>query len=225
MLESSVVIAAIICLLIVSMVLNRASFYVINNACSNFQKTLLSREYETLKSGDIILFAPIIHNFTNSMITQNLFSHIGLLVNDPVKGMCISETNGKTRLKQSAGAHLFKLLARLKNYDGCFYLMRLNKPLDKEREQLLITVSNSVEDHPYPSLKEGLMYLMGKSFEARHCFMHVCMLLEKIRLLPDGYKYDFISSAELSSFYKIELPDGYKYNFPIQMLYDLPDNL
>lgn len=224
-LESAIIIAAIICLLITSIVLNRGSYYVINNACSKFQRTLLTTEYETLKSGDIILFAPIIHNFTNSFITQNLFSHIAMIVNDPIKGLCLSETNGRTRIKKSAGAHLFKFLARLKNYDGSFYLMRLNKPLDKEREELLIKTANEVIDHPYPGFKEGSLYLMGGSFDQRHCFMHTSYLLEKINLLPDGFNNDFINSTEITSIYKKELPDEYSYSFPIQLVYDIPDEL
>jgi hypothetical protein len=223
--ESAVTIAAIICLLIVSIILNRGSYYVINNACSKFQKVLLTDEYKSLKSGDIILFAPILHNFTNSIITQNLFAHIAIVVNDPVKGLCVSETNGQTRIKKSAGAHIFKLLARLKNYDGCFYLMRLNKPLDKQREELLIKTANEVIDHSYPGFKEGVLYLMGGSFEARHCFMHVAFLLEKIKLLPEGFKPDFITSSELSSFYKQQLPDDYRFEFPVQLIYDIPDGL
>lgn len=225
MLEGSIIIATIICLLITAIILNRASYYVINNACSNFKKKLLSSEYETLKSGDIILFAPILHNFTNSLITGNLFSHIGMIVNDPEKGICISETNGKTRIKKSAGAHIFKLLARLKNYDGSFYLLRLNKPLDKDREELLIETANNVTDHVYPGFKSGLKYLIGLNDPARHCFQHVAYLLKKINLLPEDFKPDFISSAQIPSFYKHELPDDYRYEFPVQLLYDLPDEL
>lgn len=225
MLEGSIIIAAIICLLITAIILNRASYYTINNAGSKFKKKLLSKEYETLKSGDIILFAPILHNFTNSLITGNLFSHIGVIINDPKKGICISETNGANRIKRSAGAHVFKLLARLKNYDGSFYLMRLNKPLDKQREDLLIETANSATGHVYPGLKAGLKYLLGMNDESRHCFQHTAFLLEKINLLPKDFKPDFISSAQISSFYKIELPDKYMYQFPVQLLHDLPDDL
>lgn len=220
-----IIIAAIVCLLITAIILLRASWYVINNACSKFQKTLLSKEYETLKSGDIILFAPVLHNFTNSLITQNLFSHIGMLVDYPGMGLCITESNGSTKLKKSGGAHVFKLLARLKNYDGCFYLMRLNKTLDKDREKTLIETSNTVVDHPYPNFKTKFLSLIGISDITRHCFQHTGMLLEKCKLLPEELEVGFISSADISSIYKYKLPDGYSYDFPVQIIYDIPDNL
>lgn len=217
---SAAIIIATICLLLISIILLRASYYLINNACSKFQKTLLSEEYKSLKSGDIILFAPILHNFTNSLLTMNLFSHIGMIVNDPELGICISETNGSNRIKKSGGAEIFPFLARLKNYEGCFYLMRLNMQLDEKREEILLKSVKEIIDWPYPSFKTKLLSLIGCVDNTRHCFQHTGWLLKQIGLLPPEIELGFTSSGDISSIYKFELPDGYKYHFPVQLVHN-----
>ena len=232
--RSAIILAAIICLIIVAIGLNRASTYVIKNACSKFKKTLLSKEYDTLKSGDIILFTPSLHNFTNSLLTGCYFSHIGMVVKSENggkgprsddEGLYMSETNGITAIKTTGGAAFFPLLSRLKYYDGGHFLMRLNKPLDQERKNKLLKLSKEVLDHPYPSLKTKVLSAVGLSNDnTRHCFQHVGFLLQQMNLLPPEIDLGIFSSANISTIFRYKLNNGYQYEYPVQMVYDLPDD-
>jgi hypothetical protein len=218
--------AAIICLLSISIVLLRGSKYLIKNAGSKFNRILLSREYFGLKPGDILLFTSNVHNFTNSFLTMNFFSHVGILTkngdnNDGDDSLYISETNGPIRINRKGGAYIFPLLFRLKHYDGNIYLMRLNKELDKDRLAILQDETKQVIGHPYPSLKTKALSSLGISDNSRHCFQHVGHILKKLNLIPENTDLGLVSSTDLSSLYEVPLEDGYKYSYPEQLVYDI----
>lgn len=220
-----IIIAAIICLIIISIILLRGSKYLIKNAGSKFPKSTISREYFGLKSGDILLFTSNVHNFTNSFLTMNFFSHIGIVVENPSNPgsdeLFISETNGPIRINRKGGAFIFPLLYRLKHYDGNIYLMRLNKPLSREKIDKLFNISNEIIGWPYPSLKSKALSMIGISDKSRHCFQHVGHLLTEIGLVPKNINLGLVSSTDISSIYGIKLMDGYEYKYPIQLSYDI----
>ena len=133
--------------------------------------------------------------------------------------------NRKEGWRTNYGSDILPLLVRIKYYPGDSFLMKLNKPLDAEREELLIKYAH--EQCPYPTILQGLSIIIEQNFgeqktHARHCFQHVGYLLDKINItnnISDNGIYSICK--KIANIYQEKLNDDYQYNIPIKILYDI----
>jgi hypothetical protein len=122
------------------------------------KRAKISDLYEDLKTGDIILFASLVHNPTNSMVTGTFFSHSAIVVRREGR-MYLSETGPGNYVDipgaaaKGPGACLSPLLARLRYYTGKCYVMRLSRELDRDREESVQRAVDSTlaSEYPYPT--------------------------------------------------------------------------
>lgn len=194
-----------------------------------FKRCFLSKTYDNLKAGDVILFAATRHGFHNSILMQSLFSHVGMIVE--INGqLFLSECTWRDELlpkiPMQDGSNLLPILTRISNYSGQVFLMRLSKPLDEKRKERLAEAA--LENTPYPSQKELLLGLfMGIRPEgSRHCFQHVAYLLDALKIsedkfLDNGFMEVCQSVSELD---ETPLIDGYAYEKPLLLVYDFDDS-
>jgi hypothetical protein len=214
----------------------------------------MSDIYDELKSGDIILYKCNTLSLSSVFLTHVYFSHIGIVIKNNIyvletkNNLFISETNPSYEYlpreykekkmygleplsnkregwKTNYGSDILPLLVRIKYYPGDSFLMKLNKPLDAEREELLIKYAH--EQCPYPTFLQGLSIIIEQNFgqqitNARHCFQHVGYLLDKMNItnnISDNGIYSICK--KIANIYKEKLNDGYQYNTPIKILYDV----
>lgn len=202
------------------------------------ERARLSTVFPTLKSGDILLFIAHTHGLTNSLGTNDLFTHCGMVVRTGDR-LLVSEATVDTLMPdpQSDGeiaipehATLTPLLARLKHYAGATYLMRLSRRLDAGREAILL--ERTREELPYPTMKYMLLALVGvqRHWRARHCMQHVAWLLDEMAMTPLPLREEgrslldsgfFGSSRAVSTLPGEDLGDGYSYAPPVEILYDI----
>lgn len=208
--------------------------------CQRYERIKLSEAYGALKTGDVILFVATTHGFTNSLLTMDVFSHVGLVVEDtdnPGHFFVSESTLGceimpdpkdpGRELMSEAGASLTPLLTRLKYYSGQYCLMSLNQPLPQDRKRKLEKLAKNVRGHPYPGFWEILRGLYGFKINSRHCYLHVGWLLDQVGLSPTTgatlYNSGFLgSSRRISNLAGTPLGDGgeYCYHKPRLVLYD-----
>ncbi|GFR91566.1 hypothetical protein ElyMa_002595900 [Elysia marginata] len=158
------------------------------------EKVRMLDRYATLKSGDIILFIRHTHGFTNSLFTNDLYSHGGMVVE--VDGeLFISEatvdslpntTTGEEEALPSS-SQINPLLHRLRNYPGALFLMPLKYPLTPKQEKILR--DRVLVETPYPSAVHMLkaMFRIPVCAQARHCMQHLAWLLDEVGLTPTRY--------------------------------------
>ena len=236
-------IALIICIIIIFILffgICRISKYI--DTYTNFRipsHINISEIYDDLKSGDIILFASTIINLSNILLSHIFYTHIGILIriNDI---MYISETNpaiefmpknGKStyntsydEIRTNNGADILPLLPKLKFFTGDYFIMQLSRPLNQNREELLIQTAKDLfnDNYPYPTLFQGLVAIMGKKIKARHCMLHVAHILDKLQLTLDYEQSGFLSICKkITELSNIKLNDNYYYNNITQILYDI----
>ena len=167
------------------------------------------------------------------------YTHIGILIriNDI---MYISETNpaiefmpknGKStyntsydEIRTNNGADILPLLPKLKFFTGDYFIMQLSRPLNQNREELLIQTAKDLfnDNYPYPTLFQGLVAIMGKKIKARHCMLHVAHILDKLQLTLDYEQSGCLSICKkITELSNIKLNDNYYYNNITQILYDI----
>jgi hypothetical protein len=172
---------------------------------ARFPRARLSDLFTHLKTGDILLFVPFAHGFYNSMLTDDLFSHAAMIVSRD-GSLYTSEATEGAELGSAGharpGADLVPLLARLKNYSGTAYVMRLNKSLPQ-------TVADKIngmagETHPYPTLMQ---------------------IVKGAGIVDASFQPGFLNSKAITEIadagIKKPLLNGYSYLPPLQILYDL----
>lgn len=210
--------------------------------CQRYERIKLSEAYDSLKTGDLILFVATTHGFTNSFLTMDVFSHVGLVVEDAnnTGHFLLSEStlgcelmpdpdNPSRELMSDPGASLAPLLARLKFYSGQYCLMSLSEPLPPDRKRKLEQLVKTVRGFPYPGLWDMLRGLCGFKVASRHCYLHVGWLLDQVGLSPAAggslYGSGFLdSSRRISNLAGTALGGGehcYYYHEPRFVLYDL----
>jgi len=184
----------------------------------------ISNIYDELKNGDIILFKSNTIFYVNIFLTNTYYTHIGMVVKK--NGILyISETNAGDVLytpncKTKNCSELLPLLIRIKYYPGDAFLMKLNKPLTSEKEELLLKYSN--EKIPYPTSFQAFINYFTRNNNIRHCFQHVGNLLDKIGITTNIMKNNIINICPaVENIYTKKINDGYQYNTPIKILYDL----
>ena len=196
----AILLAAIIVLVIIMFVvfvclgLVRAADYYRETRALHFPKVLASEVLPSLKTGDIILFVASTHDFTNSTLTQSLFSHGGMVVCEQTGelGEAASISSGNTKcLSEStlysaaatgheplqSGANTTPLKERLQGYSGTVYCMRRRRPLNSA-QCAAVQAAAARRDCPYPNSMQILYGLAGFRCYARHCFQHVGFLLD-----------------------------------------------
>lgn len=186
----------------------------------------LSSVLNTLKSGDIILFSLKKLAFTNVLLAPYIyFTHCGIIIKKDNK-LYITETNPKgelipyldSQIKKKIGCtDIMPLYQRIKYYPGDCFLMRLNKPLDVKREQILI--NTTYEKYPYPTIVQIIRNYFTKKNTPRHCFQHVGFLLDKMGITNNISNYDSLFICKKIAYLCGQpLNDGYKYIEPIKIV-------
>lgn len=199
----------------------------------------LSDIYDHLKTGDIILFVSAVHTSSNSILTQTFHSHAGMLMREGDL-MYISEAHLGGIIMPDAsrpgkhhhmrhGADITPLLPRLKYYTGNYYILRLSRPLAPEREAALRQRMKQLRDsgHPYPTVPQACLSILGWNTDSNHCFQHVAQLIDEAGLTPvdrsaplrdSGFSEVCHAICEISG---RPLPGGYSYLDPVQVIYDV----
>jgi hypothetical protein len=176
-------------------------------------RVLLTEVYQTLKTGDLLLFVSATHSLANSVFTQTFFSHAGLVVREgdnvhiseaqpglelmPIAaaqtgpataqaGPATAQAGPAAEVRMNHGADLTPLLTRLKYYTGLCCLLSLSHALDARRETALALQAErlAAKKHPYPKLWQTGLALLGYRPRAQHCFQHVAALLDAADLAP-----------------------------------------
>jgi hypothetical protein len=200
----------------------------------------ISDAYDTLKTGDVILFASTVQSPANSMLLQLYFSHAGVVLRESPRGeeplVYLSESSpghalmpigGGRELVTRPGSCISPLLVRLKYYTGMYYVMRLERPLEPAREEALKAAAERAHlaAHPYPSTAQLMKSAFaGIQSSSRHCFQNVTHLLAAAGLIaPDDAAYtDFIGACRaVCGLPGAALGGGHRYREPAQLIYDL----
>ncbi len=219
----------------------RSSRYWRNSAFRRFKRIKISDAYPHIKTGDIILFIASAHDYTNSIFTVLMFSHIGIVVEK--KGLngrlslYISESTQGTEVMpdtndpeieymSSAGSTMTPLLTRLKHYVGQMFLMSLSAPLDPGRKEKLVETAENSVGYPYPNALQGIAGALKIRTSSRHCYEHVAFILDESDLSPLGskglYNEGFLGTAHaVANLHEKSLPDNYHYFPPKKILYDI----
>jgi hypothetical protein len=114
----------------------------------------------------------------------------------------------------------------VKYYPGECFIMRLNKPLNNKKKELLSKIV--MEKCPYPTPLQGLKMIIEEKLgqqntHAKHCFQHIGNLLDKIGLTNNIIKKHGIISIcdKIAYLSEKKLNDGYMYEVPKRIIYDI----
>lgn len=239
----AVVLATVVLLTVIVMValpyivLVRIMEYNVEYPTYRAPRVKISDVYPHLRTGDIILFASTGRMPSSIGAVQRIFSHAGLLLR---RGdlVYVSESSPGIELmpgssrewRLNKGVDLVPLLVRIKYYTGSCYIMRLSRPLDADREAIVLGLGEKLyrERYPYPSMWETVRDVVFGVRAHRHCFRHICYLLDRARLAPLDlggeplHEKGVIESArEICELSGRALPDGYSYAAPAQIVYDI----
>jgi len=203
------------------------------------RKERVSDAYDTLKTGDIIMFISSTHLPASSGIAQVYYSHTSIVVKDgdlvylsetqPGVALMPSDVDG-VRYMMRPGATIMPLLTRLKYYAGQCFLMRLNRNLDTIREEALKVEAEYLcrNSYPYPNGNQALTSMMTcMQTGTRQCFQHVAHILDTVNLTPTELSnplshQGFLGTCRMMCGINTKtLPDGYKYLPPVELIYDI----
>lgn len=190
-----------------------------------YPRKLLSEARPRLKTGDIVLFIASVHGFTNSMLSQDLFSHVAMIIE--IDGtLFLSESTQGTRvsgLKTRNGSDLVPLDLRLEHYCGQIFLMSLEGVLTERERKNLIKAAKV--HHPYPSLTKLLKGCLLGDESARHCFQHIGFLLDRAELTPGGTEFTdagYIGICKaVTGLPGVMLGGHVRYATPVEIVYDV----
>ena len=193
-----------------------------------FPKRMMSDVYPELKTGDILLFIASTHGFTNSMLSQEVFSHAGVVVEENGRLYLSESTQGVNiapGIRSKNGSDIVPLLTRLSNYSGQIFVMPLESPLDEEICEKVRQVARV--RRPYPGLSRLLAgVIFGEDDKSRHCFQHVGRILSDAGITRENAPlsetgYIGVCNAVIA-LPKMTLRRGMKYLEPFQVVYDVP---
>jgi hypothetical protein len=242
---AAVVLACLVLLVLLVVVaaiftgLHRMTEYNVMYATVRAPRAKITDIYPALKTGDILLFVASTGSPSNSFLTQSFHSHAGVLVREGelvyiseaqpgLEIMPDPEAPATSDLRMSRGAVLAPLLTRLKYYTGVYYVMRLARPLDAAREELLKAEAERLQrvQYPYPTLSQIFLGITGHKTATRHCFQHTAHLLDRALLTPKGApplgSAGFVDVCRtITGLPGRLLRDGHRYLSPVQLLYDI----
>lgn len=238
-----VVVATIVLLIIVAVavvlpygILVRATECGHLHAADRAPRAKISEVYDSLKTGDILLFASSVPVLSNIGITQTLYSHAALLcrsgdivtTSEAQMGAelvpAATATGAAAATHMRPGAASAPLLTRIKYYSGRVYVMRLSRELDSARECRLAAAADALHraEYPYPTATGACAAaVFGVPVPARHCFQHVAHLLGAAGL-GLGFGAGIIQVCrDVCGIANRPLADGFFYESPIELLYDI----
>jgi hypothetical protein len=181
-------------------------YYKFSKIGSCFKTIKLSSIYDNINTGDIILFCACCHGFFNSLFTNTLFTHAGIVVRNSDDTLNIHELSQHgTFVMINNDEHIFvggkitlPLLERIKYYSGtCYYVSLKNPLLNKQQTQIVDYTTNYTND--YPSFFKMILGTLGlhNNGNSRNCSQFICDILTKIGIL--NKKYTFLSSLSIVS--------------------------
>lgn len=187
------ILAAVLAAVLVGWI--RMMSYYDENSTRRFPRTLVSQA--DLAPGDLLLFIPHAHGFTNSLLTRNYYSHVAIVVREPASGrLCVAESNlGEImpdpqrpgREVVSPGeSDVLPLYARLKYYPGQVFWQKLVPPASPAQARALWERAQC--RNGYPDLIQGFFrsFFPGSANE-RHCMAHAAWLLDGAGLTPRSH--------------------------------------
>lgn len=205
----------------------RSVSYVKKFYCYHSDKAKLSKIYRELKTGDIVLYTSGVHDFSNSLLTSCLFSHVGMIIKSKSGQLFISESAIKQPFKDDtwsfpmSGSTVLPFFSRIKNYTGMIFIQQLSKELSVENEKNVRDAAIQSVGNPYPTFSEGLSsILFNKKNKSRHCFQHLAFLLKSANIIDLEDSFTGICNS-LSNLSNKKLNNNYMYSEPKQLIYDI----
>lgn len=196
-LGSIVIIIIILVVAILAIGTNRFVGYCAKFNNTRFNKVKFTKYQHDLKDGDVVLFIARVHNLSNSVFTNSLFSHSGMVVK--VDGeLMISESNCGKHIDSDGkithfpnGSQLQDLEWRFEEYPGQLFIMPLKDPLTKKQQNKLHSIIHKQTNYP-GSVKEVFMHVVNphRAEQTRHCMQHVNWLIDQIGLHPQMCDFD-----------------------------------
>lgn len=195
----------------------------------------MSSQFETLKTGDIILFIASAQWIMNSSFLGNIYTHIGMVVKKGDKLYCAetgssgarykpNKTNGEP-VQAQKGSCLIPLMTRLKYYNGQTCFMQLKHALSPESEQKILEAAQ--EKTYYPTVWQIIKGYFGmKTKGTAHCAQYIGRLLDAGGLVPINEE-NFEDSSFIEIYHRIvDLPKKVLRNHntyldPYLALYDI----
>jgi len=115
------------------------------------------------------------------------------------------------------------LLMRLKYCYGNYYIMRLNKELTPEMNNILLYTTNLKQLLAHITTLRAIKNAFNKEKKLFHCFQYILYILDQIKITDNYTKNSnkLTSCNKLTYIYNDKLNFGYKYDKPMQILYDL----
>ena len=175
---------------------NRFVGYCVKFNDTRFDKVKFTDYYHNLKDGDIVLFISRVHNLSNSVFSNSLFSHSGMVVKVDDELM-ISESNCGKHIDSEGnithfpnGSQLQNLEWRFNEYPGQLFIMPLKNPLTKTQTNKLHSIIHKKTNYP-GSIKEVFLHIVNphRAEQTRHCMQHVNWLIDQIDLHPQECEY------------------------------------
>lgn len=192
------------------------------------QRCLYSKEYKHLKAGDIIYMRSSISSM-QEIIIPYVYKHIAIIVEIDNK-LYIAESSNKKIIGKSndklisrkRGVNIYPLQERLMNVLGVMFIVRLNKSLSNDKQDILIDTILEHIGKPYPHLIQLYMvFILNIPIKIpMYCHIFVYTCLRNMGIVPYFSTADEIG-LYITSIYNYELNDGYKYHYPKQLVYDI----
>ncbi len=191
-----------------------------------FPREKVSEAYDSLKTGDLILYTSALHPSTN-VFTDVPFSHGGIVVVDGGSAK-VSESQSGFEIMPGAhmlpGADVVPLLARLKFYAGSFYLARRLQPLSDQAASAVEDAAYRLRGYPYPAGGDLARAMFGLSTRTRHCFQHIVYVMRLAGAWPTtGEASGWLESCR--DVCRVANGAGKVYAPPVQLIYDVDVNL
>ena len=196
-----IIVAAIPCYVCVSTFEHAARFQL-----ERFPRELVSDAYDTLRTGDVVLFESTGH-ISRIIVTKTYFGHVGVVLRSG-DGVYISETGLGSELmpdpaapgqnlRLRKGVDLVPFLIRVKYYPGEVFLARQSPPLNEAQAAALWQIATAWS--PYPNIFDAALHMVRspvlRSRTPRHCFQHVAHALSAVGALA-GERVACLDSAQ-----------------------------
>lgn len=196
------------------------------------QKCLYSKEFNKLKSGDILYMRSSITNFQEIAIPY-VYKHIAIIVEFNNILYCAEATSktilgksGNTLISRKSGVAAYPLRDKLKNSLGPVFISKLNKPLTMEINEKLQDTTIQHLGEEYPSiLYLYFIFTLGLPLKTKmycHTFVYEC--LYSMGLISSKMKNRKKIGKFITAIYEHDLNNGYRYEFPKQLIYDYEEN-
>lgn len=153
----------------------------------------ISSAINYLQSGDIILFRSNIINYKYFIFSHSFFTHIGIVIKYN-NNLYICEKNIPDT-EVFGSSNINPLLDRIAQFNGSYYLMKLNKPLNFIREQLLIHFALNdkfIDPILYPNILNSIKGYFKLNYKYMHCFQYIAYILDHINITNNLYLHNNI---------------------------------